>query len=244
MIPILMYHQVGEPAARGTPYRGLTVHPRDFRKQMLWMRRLGYRGLSMERLLPYLNGEKKSRVFGISFDDGYQNVLDNAVPILEECGFLATNYFVARQLGGSNIWDHPEGVPPSPLMDAVGMREWMAAGHEVGSHTLNHPALTRLSPELAINEIRDSKDALEQLTGSPVQAFCYPYGKYSKAIAEHVQAAGYTSATTTMRGLVRPDDSHFELPRIAVMRSTLLLRFLLKCTTRAEDRRRTRKEGK
>ncbi len=52
MIPILMYHQIGEPGPRGTPYRGLTVHPRDFRRQMLWLRRLGYRGLSMARLGP------------------------------------------------------------------------------------------------------------------------------------------------------------------------------------------------
>ena len=52
MIPILMYHQIGEPGPRGTPYRGLTVHPRDFRRQMLWLRRLGYRGLPMARLGP------------------------------------------------------------------------------------------------------------------------------------------------------------------------------------------------
>lgn len=242
MIPILMYHQIGEPAPRGTPYRGLTVHPRDFRRQMLWLRRLGYRGLSMAQLMPYLRGEKHGKVVGITFDDGYCNVLDHAVPILEDCGFHATNYFVARQLGGSNVWDRDEGVPPSPLMDAQGVRAWVAAGHEVGSHTLNHPVLPRISPELAINEIRDSRDALEQLGGAPVTAFCYPYGKFTPALADCVRDSGYHSATTTARGLVRPDDDPFALPRVAVVRSTLLPRFLLKSLTRLEDRKRIQAE--
>lgn len=243
MIPILMYHQIGQPSPKGTPYRGLTVHPRDFRRQMIWLRRLGYRGLSMAQLMPYLAGEKQGKVFGITFDDGYQNVLDHAVPILEECGFHATNYFVVRQLGGSNVWDHPEGVPAAPLMDAAGLRAWAQAGHEVGSHTLNHPVLPRLSTQLAINEIRDSRDALEQLAGEPVTAFCYPYGKFTPELAERVQAAGYLSATTTARGLVRPVDDYFALPRVAVMRSTLMIRFLQKCLTHLEDRKRQAAEA-
>ena len=87
---------------------GLTVHPRDFRRQMLWLRRLGYRGLSMSRLGPYLRGEKQGKVVGISFDDGYRNVFQNAMPVLDELGFTATNYIVARHLDGSNFWDQPK----------------------------------------------------------------------------------------------------------------------------------------
>ena len=91
-----MYHQIGEPAPKGTPYRGLTVHPKDFTRQMAWMSRLGYRGLSMRDLLPYLKGEAKGKVFGITFDDGYRNVLQNALPVLTQYGFTSTNYFVAH----------------------------------------------------------------------------------------------------------------------------------------------------
>ena len=68
-IPILMYHQVAVPAARGTSFRGLTVHPKSFARQMRWMYRLGYRGLSMRDLMPYLKKEKVGKVFGITFDD-------------------------------------------------------------------------------------------------------------------------------------------------------------------------------
>lgn len=90
-IPILMYHQIGEPAPRGTPYRGLTVHPASFRRQMTWLRRFGYRGLSMRDLMPYVRGERSGKVFGITFDDGYRNVHRNAMPVLGELGFTATN---------------------------------------------------------------------------------------------------------------------------------------------------------
>ncbi len=49
-----MYHQIGEPNPKGTPFRGLTVHPDDFARQMRWMRFLGYRGLSMRDVMPYV----------------------------------------------------------------------------------------------------------------------------------------------------------------------------------------------
>lgn len=242
MIPILMYHQIGKPWARGTPYRGLTVATNSFKRQMRCLHRLGYKGLSMADLMPYLRGEKKGKVIGITFDDGYANVLSNALPVLAECGFTATNYFVVRQIGGSNVWDHAEGVPKSVLMDKEGLLKWFNAGHEVGSHTMNHPVLARLSPELAINEISDSKDALEQIIGKSVTAFCYPYGKYIDETIDFVRQAGYTNATTTARGLARIDDDLMVLPRVEVSRSTHMIRFLQKCLTNLEDKKRTLKK--
>ena len=238
MIPILMYHQVGQPAPKGTPYRGLTVHPADFRRQMTWLRRFGYRGLSMQDLLPYVRGERQGKVVGITFDDGYRNVYQHALPILLEQGFTATNYFVANQLDGGNVWDYKEGIPHSDLMSADEMRAWSKAGMEVGSHTLDHPFLPKLPPEEANSQIKQSKLDLEALIDTEVSAFCYPYGGESAEIRHMVRQAGYTNATTTERGLVRSNDDILGLPRITVSRSTNILRFLQKCMTRLEDRRR------
>jgi len=238
MIPILMYHQVGQPAAKGSPFRALTVHPTDFRRQMRWLARLGYRGMSMRDLLSYVQGARQGKVVGITFDDGYRNVLQNALPILADLGFTATNYFVAQQLGNSNTWDHAVGVPPAPLMNLAEMRQWAAAGQEVGSHTLDHPDLTQLPAHLATQQIQQSRTVLEQHLGCAVHAFCYPYGRHNPTLCHAVEAAGYTSATTTQRGLARPSDDLFCLPRVMVARSTHLLRFLQKCLTRLEDRKR------
>lgn len=238
MIPILMYHQVGKPAAKGTPYRGLTVHPSDFKRQMTWMSRLGYRGLSMRDLMPYLSGQRQGKVFGITFDDGYRNVYLNALPVLMQLRFTSTNYFVVRQFDGGNVWDHEMGVPHSGLMSLEEMRHWAAAGQEVGSHTLDHVHLPQISPEIANYQINQSKLELEQALGAEVTAFCYPYGDENQQVRDMVRKAGYTNATTTVRGLARLDDDSFGLPRVTVARSTHIFRFLQKCLTRLEDRRR------
>jgi len=238
-----MYHQIGEPAPRGTPYRSLVVHPADFRRQMTWLRRLGYRGLSMRDLMPYIRGERRGKVVGITFDDGYRNVYRNALPVLREQGFTATNYFVARQLDGGNVWDYEKGIAHADLMSADELRQWAAQGMEVGSHTLDHPYLPKLSPELADYQIRQSKRELEEVLGAEVSAFCYPYGGENAELRSMVRNAGYTNATTTAGGLARADDDVYELPRVTVSRSTNILRFLQKCMTRLEENRRRRQSG-
>lgn len=238
VIPILMYHQIGQPAPRGTPYRGLTVHPAGFRRQMAWMRRLGYRGLSMRELMPYLQGARQGKVFGITFDDGYVNVLDNALPVLREMGFSSTNYFVARRFGGSNEWDHANGVPPSPLMTREQARAWVAGGQEAGSHSLDHPDLPELGAAEAFEQIHRSRQELQEALDTEVTAFCYPYGHETPALRDMVRQAGYLSATTTGGGLAGPSDDPYGLPRVTVARSTHIVRFLQKCLTRLEEKKR------
>ena len=237
MVPILMYHQIDEPPRKGAPYRSLTVHPTSFRRQMTWLRRLGYRGLSMRDVLPYVRGERHGKVVGITFDDGYRNVYQHALPVLREHGFTATNYFVANQLDGGNVWDYGEGVGHS-LMSLEEMKDWARHGMEVSSHTLDHARLTVLDDAEARKQIQDSRETLESLIAAPVTAFCYPYGAENTDIRRLTREAGYSNATTTYRGLARPDDDLYGLPRVNVTRSTHLVRFLQKCMTRLEERRR------
>ena len=237
-IPILMYHQIGLPAERGTQFRSLTVHPKSFARQMRWMHRFGYQGLSMRDLAPYLSGERVGKVFGITFDDGFRNVYQHALPVLKEAGFTSTNYFVAHQLDGSNVWDADKNMPQMPLMSLTEMRQWAAAGQEVGSHTLNHVHLPALTDEQAFGEIRRSREELGSHVQQEITAFCYPFGEYSPQHCKMAKEAGYLNATTTERGLVRPADDLFELPRVGVWRSTYLLKFFQKCLTQYEDRKR------
>jgi len=118
------------------------------------------------------------------------------------------------------------------------MRAWVHAGQEVGSHTLDHAHLAQLPLVAARQQIQQSREVLTQQIGADVQSFCYPYGERSPAVRDLVAEAGYTNATTTERGLARTDDDVFLLPRITVARTVNLLRFLQKCLTRLEDRRR------
>jgi len=233
-----MYHQVGEPAPRGTPYRGLTVSTARFRQQMVWLKRLGYTGLAMRDVMPYVRGEREGKVVGLTFDDGFQNVFDHAKPVLDALGFTATNYLLPDLLGTSNVWDEAAGVPASPLMNVDQMRAWAAAGHEIGSHTLDHADLNTVTDEEAVRQIAQSRHELEALAQVCVTAFCYPYGHHSPAHRHMAKQAGYTNATLTSRGRACAADDPFALPRITVARSTHLLQFLQKCLTGYEDRRR------
>jgi peptidoglycan/xylan/chitin deacetylase (PgdA/CDA1 family) len=234
-IPILMYHQIDEPPPRGTPLRGLVVSPFSFSWQMKMLKLLGYRGLSMRNLEPYLMGEKSGRVVGITFDDGYRNNLENALPVLKQQGFTATCYGVSGLIGGTNIWDKGV-VDEKPLMSLQNWQQWHASGMDVGSHTRSHAKLIELSAQDARAEIFNSKLELEQALGCEVKHFCYPYGWYRPEHAQMVREAGYFTATTTHRGRVHVGDDPHALQRIMVARATNPLQFLMKVATSYEDR--------
>ena len=172
-IPILMYHQVDEPPPKGSPLRGLVVAPSSFAWQMRMLSLMGYRGLSIRDLEPYLSGEKQGKVVGITFDDGYQNNVVNALPVLKKNHFTATCYGVSSQIGGTNAWDRGK-VAKAQLMTLQDWRIWQSAGMDIGSHTQTHANLLDLSVETARKEITSSRQELEQVIGCEVRHFCYP----------------------------------------------------------------------
>ena len=239
-IPILMYHQVDAEPPKGSPMRGLVVSPKTFSRQMAALNALGYQGKAMGDLLPYLNGEKRGKVFGITFDDGYENNLRCALPVLKRYGFTSTCYVVANLVGKSNSWDMVRGVKQVPLMDTTALQAWIDAGQEVGSHTLNHANLAELGGEEQAVEIGQSKAQLESLLVQKggIKHFCYPYGGLNKTAVQHVKAAGYLTATTTVRGrAIAGQSDDLLLPRVLVSRTTTWMQLLLKCLSRYEDKR-------
>lgn len=238
VIPILMYHQIDVPPPSGTPLRGLVVSPAAFSRQMMILRLLGYKGLSLSDLMPYLRGEKRGKVVGLTFDDGYLNNLENAMPVLCQEGFTATCYAVSAMLGGHNDWDADKGIARKKLMGVADWREWLSAGMEIGSHTRHHADLTVIDSIAAGREIAGAKQELEDCFGTAVQHFCYPYGRYSDRDRDLVEEAGYLTATTTHRGRVHPDTNRLLLPRAMVAQATQPWQFLLKILTAYEDRRR------
>jgi len=149
----------------------------------------------------------------LTFDDGYVNVLRYGLEPLASTGFKAIQFLVADLLGSCNQWDVPQGEAAEPMMDPVQIREWLAAGHDIGSHTLTHPHLTQLPPALAREEITASRKKLEDLFGRAIEHFCYPYGDWNEAVRDVVAAAGYKTACTTDCGVNKATDSPFALKR-------------------------------
>ena len=239
-IPILTYHQIAPSPARGAGFRSLYVAPSAFARQMALLHLLGYQGLSMSALMPYLNGERVGKVVGISLDDGYLNNLSHAMPVLQRYGFSSTCYVVSQYLGKTNEWDIQSGVAPAPLMNAGELRQWLHGGQEVGAHTRHHVHLTQGELAESRDEIVRCKAELEAVIDSPVQHFCYPYGEFNSEHAALARSAGFASATTTVRSRCHSGEDLMQLPRVPVLRASTLPMLWLKVSTAYEDRRRSR----
>ena len=192
----------------------------------------------MSALQPYLLGEKTGKVVGITFDDGYENNLLNALPALLANGFSSTCYAVSGLLGKTNVWDEAVGIAQTPLMDERQIRQWTQAGQEIGSHTRRHADLTLASDEECCAEIAFGKSELEAVTGRSVGHFCYPYGHYEGRHVAMADEAGFVTATTTQRSRCHAGVDLLQLPRVPVLRSTSLPVFWLKIATGYEDRRK------
>jgi peptidoglycan/xylan/chitin deacetylase (PgdA/CDA1 family) len=239
-VPILTYHHTQDPPPKGTPMRSLWVSPAAFASQMHWLDRLGYQGLDMTALMPYVRGEKKGKVVGITFDDGYQSNFTHALPVLKHYGFSASCYVVSGLVGKFNQWDSSLGIPQAPLMTAQELQVWVNGGMEVGSHTSSHADLTQLTLTQVREELLQSKLDLEHMLQMPVTQFCYPYGHFLPKHEDLVFEAGYEAATTTHRGRANSSDRLSALPRVPVVRSTHTAQFLLKVLSGYEDSKRAK----
>ena len=234
-IPILMYHSI-EKMPKSTVMRSLHVSPKRFGAQMRLLKMLGYKGLSIRELTPYLEG-KQGKVVGITFDDGYQNNLINAAPILKKYNFSATCYIVSQRIGAFNTWDLDKGITQLPLMTKTQIKEWLNLGLDIGAHTQTHPLLDNLSLKKAQEEILNCKAELEQIFKVSIEDFCYPYGRFNQDHINILKESGYNTATTMSRGRATFQSHKLTLPRIPVTHHTLLHLFLAKIITKYEDRR-------
>jgi peptidoglycan/xylan/chitin deacetylase (PgdA/CDA1 family) len=183
---ILMYHSVCP--YEDDPY-DITVRPERFDQQMRWLRRAGRRGTSVRQLLDAHRRGAAHGLVGLSFDDGYADFIEYALPVLQRLGFGATMFMPAGLLGADNAWD-PDG-PRKPLLSAAQLGQVAAAGIEVGSHGFRHLSLPASSDADLAREIGESRDILRKVTGQAVDGFCYPYGHLDERVIDGVARAGY-----------------------------------------------------
>ena len=185
---IFMYHGVAD--ADEDPNQ-LCVSPARFAEQMAWLARRGLRGVGIAELVDAMRAGRQRGLVGLTFDDGYTNVLETALPVLRQHGFGATAYIISDRLGGTNEWD--EG-PVWQLMTGGQVRELAAAGIEIGSHAATHMRLAGASPAQLTAEISESRTSLGALLGTEIRGFAFPYGSMDAASRQAVRDAGYEYA--------------------------------------------------
>jgi peptidoglycan/xylan/chitin deacetylase (PgdA/CDA1 family) len=220
-LPIYMYHKIARPPA-GTADPFLFTSPEEFDRQLGLVVAARLAPSTLTATVPVL-AENHSRAV-ITFDDGCVDVLENGLPILRRHGFRAIQFLVAGSLGGINHWDVAKGDVPAQLMTESQIREWLAGGQEIGSHSMTHRNLRHAQPAELRLEIFDSKKLLEDRFGQPIEHFSYPFGLWNESVRDLVMEAGYKTACTASFGVNPPGTSPFELRRIIPLSAAQLSR--------------------
>ncbi len=217
---VLMYHSVS--GGTEDPYR-ITVPRERLDEQLRWLLGRGLSGVGVGELMAARAAGRDRGLVGLTFDDGYADFVDEALPVLRRHDCTATVFVLPGRLGGVNAWD-PLG-PRRPLLDADGIRAAAAAGMEIGSHGLLHTDLTTASDTRLKQETAHSRALLTELTGTAPRSFCYPYGAVDTRAIGAVRAADYRHACAISPG---PLTGPLALPRVHIDASDTPFRMRLK----------------
>ena len=215
-VRILMYHHVGPlPADADDIRKGLTVSTENFDKQLEQIKNSGFRVATMAGLYEAVaKGEDTSKTIVLTFDDGYDDNFSYAWEAMKKYDFVGTFFIISGKIGQAEYMTEGQ------------IKELAAAGNEIGSHTVTHPSLEKLSSGKLETELVDSKAALEKLTGRAVISLCYPAGKFSDVVEKAVEQAGYKTAVTTAAWKPFSTDKPFEVPRQRMSDGTDLKKLL------------------
>jgi peptidoglycan/xylan/chitin deacetylase (PgdA/CDA1 family) len=149
----------------------------------------------------------------LTFDDGYQSVYRKAFPVLQRYAMSATIFVTTGEHRPSGP---AERLPPcegQPMLSWGEIRELHDWGVEIGAHTCTHPDLTRLPTQRVRSELRDSKAIIEDMLGTEVRSFAYPYGRYDRRSQEIAQEH-FQCACSDMLGLVTHHSCPYALERV------------------------------
>jgi peptidoglycan/xylan/chitin deacetylase (PgdA/CDA1 family) len=217
-VPILMYHGINPEVGSQHPYFETNTSPAAFRAHMNILARNDYTTLDLEGALNAIQSAGDSnRKAVITFDDGYYDFYNTAFPILVENGFQATLFIVTSLTGAQRVSRNGK-----EYMTWGEVREVHARGIRIGSHTVGHGKLWNMTPTQIDDELRGSKEAIEDKLGTAVQSFAYPYAfpaqdkRFIQFLRDRLQRHGYGNGVSTTIGTAKGEVDRYFLPRLPV----------------------------
>ena len=197
VVATLSYHKIGNPPLDGW----LTwnyISAAEFSSQLEWFHKRGWQFLSAAALLDALNGKSAlpEKSVLITFDDAYESLLENALPILKRFSAPAAVFAPTQFIGAANLFDH--GVEPlERIADWNTLTALEEAGISVESHGYSHRGFSSLNSLEIQQELEFSKEAIRENLGKDSRMFAFPYGDFGvdkAAMDSALRRAGYDVA--------------------------------------------------
>ena len=212
---ILMYHRVND----SHPSDRLTVDPRTFERQMALLAASGRPVIRLEDALPALRGTAAlpPRAVAITFDDGFRDNYDFALPVLDKLKMPATFFVVTDHVGTNRCIERYEGCCEDDRVLSWGqVGEMRARGHAIGGHSRSHRELGHLPDDDVVDEVAGCRREIEARTGVAPRLFCYPRGSEGPGVRRQVARAGFEGACTVSPGTNTAGIDPFGLKRTEI----------------------------
>lgn len=214
-VPILMYHYLSDAPEGADRYRvDLSVSPALFEQQLAYLQQQGYQSISLYDLLGALTQglPLPEKPVIITFDDGYRDNYENALPLLSQYGFTAT-FFVLTEV--TNL-----GEPDYMSWDQ--MRAMQAAGMDIECHARVHEELTANNDERLAWQVLGCSEAIESQLGRRPRFVAYPSGVFDERVIQYFASDNFWGGLTTQQGKLHDSSGLFELKRLRVRSTTTL----------------------
>jgi peptidoglycan/xylan/chitin deacetylase (PgdA/CDA1 family) len=216
---IVMYHSIGDSL--------VSLPTEQFNAQMLWLKSHA-RVVSLDEMLRARIDANSPLRCVLSFDDGYENLYENAFPTLDRLNFPAVAYIPAGLIGETNQRPSTDQKGLScheNILSWSEVREMSARGVTIGSHSFDHLDLTRLSEGEARGQLERSRTLITERTGQACHHFAYPWGRFNSQTVRAVDSVGYASAVTVIHKGITVRQHRLLLPRVNIWENYTLLDF-------------------
>lgn len=231
---ILMYHMVCEHLPKNiSKFNRLRVKPRQFEKHLQWLQKNDFKSYTMSELVKLESIPEKTVV--ITFDDGYKDNFTNAFPLLKQYNFKATIYIVLNRFQQNWATDKDlnqasEELNSENMLSNNQIKEMLNSNLiEIGSHTLDHVNLAKISEDEKLRQIKESKEQIEKTFNISCNSFAYPFGFFDNESVKMVEVCSYTNAVTTINGVFnKSKNSNLKIPRILISGRQGIFAFILK----------------
>lgn len=208
-VPILMYHYIEDPPPDADSIRrDLSVSPRDFKRQLRYLKQEGYESITLNDLVLFLTVGQPlpAKPIILTFDDGYRDAYTHAFPLLQRFGFVGTFFLVTSFIDAQK--------PDFLSWDQV--QEMHAAGMKFEPHSYDHPDLRNRGFQYLVFQILGPKQAIEARTGEPCRFYAYPSGYYDQFVIDVLRSAHFWGAVLTEQGAFHTSEDLFTLRRVRI----------------------------